>query len=82
MRQLHHGDTVQRTAQRAKRGVLGRYAGQPVLLRRDLDRIEPVPIPGTAGGSDVFFSPDGLSIGFETASELWTVPLEGGAPRR
>ena len=60
----------------------GRYAGQSVLLRRDLDRIEPVPIPGTAGGSDVFFSPDGLSIGFETASELWTAPLEGGAPRR
>ena len=33
---------------------------------------------GTEGGSDVFFSHDGRSLGFEKRSELWTVSLDGG----
>ena len=37
---------------------------------------------GTAGGSDIFFSPDGRRIGFETGSELWTASLDGGTPQR
>ena len=57
------------------------YGGRSVLFRRDLDRLDPESIVGTAGGSDVFFSSDGQSIGFETRSELWTAPLDGGAPR-
>jgi DNA-binding winged helix-turn-helix (wHTH) protein len=51
------------------------------LFRRDLDRVDPVPIEGTVDGSDVFFSEDGRSIGFETRSELWTTSLDGGTPR-
>ncbi len=60
----------------------GNYGGQPVLLRRDLDRLKAEPIVGTEGGSDVFFSPDGRWLGFETRSELWTASLDGGTPQR
>ena len=57
------------------------YSRRTVLFRRDLDRLDAEPIVGTEGGSDVFFSHDGQSIGFETRSELWTAPLDGRAPR-
>jgi serine/threonine-protein kinase len=51
-----------------------------LLFRRDLDRIDPEPIAGTAGGSDVFFSHDSRRLGFETASALWSTLLDGGTP--
>ena len=60
----------------------GNYSGRRVLYRRELDHVEPEPIVGTDGGSDVFFSHDGRSLGFETRSELWTVPLDGRSPQR
>ena len=60
----------------------GNYGGRSVLYRRDLDRVDPVPIVGTDGGSDVFFSHDGRWLGFERASELWTAALDGGTPQR
>jgi eukaryotic-like serine/threonine-protein kinase len=60
----------------------GIYGGRTVLYRRDLDRVDPAPLVGTEGGSDVFFSPDGQSFGFEMRSELWTAPLDGGTPQR
>ena len=58
------------------------HTGLNVLYRRDLDRVDPTPIVGTEGGSDVFFSHDGRRLGFEVRSELWTVPLDGGTPQR
>jgi serine/threonine-protein kinase len=58
------------------------YGGISVLFRRDLDRVDPAPIVGTEGGSDVFFSHDGRRLGYETGSELWTTPLDGGTPQR
>ncbi len=60
----------------------GNYGGRSVLYRRDLDRVDPEPIVGTDGGSDVFFSHDGRWLGFERASELWTASLDGGTPQR
>ena len=57
------------------------YGARTVLYRRDLDRVDPQPIVGTEGGSDVFFSQDGRSLGFETRSELWAVSLDGGTPQ-
>gem|GEM_PF-509240 len=60
----------------------GRHGRTLVLFRRDLDRLDPEPIAGTIGGSDLFFSDDGSSIGFEMRSELWTARLEGGTPQR
>jgi eukaryotic-like serine/threonine-protein kinase len=59
----------------------GAYQGTTVLYRRHLDRLDPEPIVGTEGGSDVFFSPDGRRLGFETRSELWTASLDGGTPQ-
>ena len=58
----------------------GMYGGSRVLFRRDLDRLDPEPIVGTAGGSDAFFSDDGRRIGFETRSELWSTSLDDGTP--
>jgi serine/threonine-protein kinase len=58
------------------------YSGVGVVHRRDLDRVDPEPIVGTEGGSDVFVSHDGRHLGFERGSELWTVPLDGGTPQR
>jgi serine/threonine-protein kinase len=62
--------------------VPGQYGGSRVLFRRDLDRLDRTVIAGSDGASDVFFSGDGRSIGFETASELWTVPRDGGTPQQ
>jgi len=39
-----------------------------------------VPIPGTAGGLNPFFSPDGAWIGFATDRGLYRIPRSGGAP--
>jgi eukaryotic-like serine/threonine-protein kinase len=52
------------------------------LWYRPLDQAEARALPGTAGGSAPFFSPDGLRIGFysETARSLQMVPRNGGAP--
>jgi eukaryotic-like serine/threonine-protein kinase len=52
-----------------------------VLYRRDLDRLDPQPIVGTEGGSDVFFSHDGRRLGFEKSDQLWTASLDGGTPQ-
>ena len=60
----------------------GEDGGNEILYRRDLDQVDPQPLLGTDGGSDVFFSDDGRQIGFETRSELWTAALDGGTPQR
>ena len=49
--------------------LTGNYGGSTVLFRRGLDRLDPEPIPGTQGGSDVFFSHDGRWLGFERRRE-------------
>ena len=59
----------------------GAYGGNRVLLRRHLDQVDPEPMVGTEGGSDVFFSPDGRRIAFEKGSALWTVSVDGGTPQ-
>jgi serine/threonine-protein kinase len=50
------------------------------LLRRAIDRLELVPLPGTVGATSPFFSPDGQWVGFFSQSELKKVSLSGGAP--
>ncbi len=56
--------------------------GQRQLHVRRLDEFESKPIPGTEGGIEPFFSPDGQWIGFwHTQSRtLKKVALSGGAP--
>jgi Tol biopolymer transport system component len=50
------------------------------LFQRSLDQFEPVPIPGTRNGSQPFFSPDGLWLGFVVQNKVQKVALAGGPP--
>jgi serine/threonine protein kinase/tetratricopeptide (TPR) repeat protein/WD40 repeat protein len=50
------------------------------LYRRRLDSYTVEPIPGTEGGYDPFFSPDGKWIGFIADDHVKKVLASGGAP--
>ncbi|HLN57240.1 MAG TPA: protein kinase [Thermoanaerobaculia bacterium] len=50
------------------------------LYLRDLGRADAVPIPGTEGAFDPFFSPDGEWLAFFVGNELKKVALSGGMP--
>ena len=53
--------------------------GRTQLYRRLLDRSDAVPIDGSAGAADPFFSPDGRWIGFLAGENLMKIPADGGA---
>ena len=56
--------------------------GKPELLYvRRLDSTEPVPLPGTEGAVNPFWSPDSRSIGFFSGAQLKRVDITGGAPQ-
>jgi serine/threonine-protein kinase len=55
-------------------------AGDTQLYVRDLARPDAEPIPGTQGGFNPFFSPDGEWLAFFTATSLKKVAFAGGAP--
>jgi serine/threonine-protein kinase len=55
-------------------------AGRPVIVRRDLGRMETEPVKGTEDGELPFFSPDGTWIGFTADDKLKKVRVEGGDP--
>jgi serine/threonine-protein kinase len=55
-------------------------AGGTRLLRRNLDDLDAVAIPGTDGGRAPVVSPDGRSIAFLANGAIRTVPVEGGTP--
>ena len=50
------------------------------LYQRKMDSVEVLALPGTAGASNPFFSPDGTWIGFFADRTLKKVSVEGGAP--
>jgi eukaryotic-like serine/threonine-protein kinase len=50
------------------------------LFFRPLDGATATPIPGTEGGLNPFFSPDGNWLGFLANDKLKKVALEGGTP--
>jgi serine/threonine-protein kinase len=54
--------------------------GKQQLATRLLDQAEPTPLPGTEGGFDPFFSPDGQWIGFFAGNHLKKISVSGGAP--
>jgi Tol biopolymer transport system component/predicted Ser/Thr protein kinase len=54
--------------------------GIPMIWVRQLDQLEPRPLPGTERGWFPFWSPDGRSLGFFSDGQLRTVSLEGGSP--
>ena len=52
--------------------------GRVQLYVRRLDQLDAIPIAGTEGASNPFFSPDGQSLGFYAAGALKKVPVGGG----
>jgi eukaryotic-like serine/threonine-protein kinase len=51
---------------------------RPSVLKRTLDRLEPVRIPGTEGAQEPRLSPDGRWIAFFADGSLKKIALEGG----
>src|SRR5512141_2000536 len=52
----------------------------PLLHYLRTDQLDPRPIGGTEGASQVHFSPDGEYIAFESSGKLKKVKLDGSAP--
>ena len=53
---------------------------QATLFLRPLDQFAAIPLPGTAGASSPFFSPDGQWIGFFADGQLEKISVAGGQP--
>ena len=54
--------------------------GKQVLLLRRMNGLAAEPIPGTEGGTQPFFSPDGKWLGFFASGFLKKVSITGGPP--
>jgi serine/threonine-protein kinase len=54
-------------------------SGNARLVTRLLSQQDTVPIPGTEGARNPFFSPDGEWVGFFRDGKLQKVPVQGGA---
>ncbi len=52
--------------------------GRSRLFFRPIDRYKTIALPGTEGGRNPFFSPDGLSLGFFADGKLKKVNVPGG----
>jgi eukaryotic-like serine/threonine-protein kinase len=52
--------------------------GRVQLYARRLDQLDAIPIAGTEGAFNPFFSPDGQSLGFYAGSALKKTPIGGG----
>jgi Tol biopolymer transport system component len=57
---------------------VARDTAGPRLFVRRLDRTDVLPLPGTNGAKDPFFSPDGRWVGFYVAGHLRKVSLADG----
>ena len=58
----------------------GNPDGQRRIYIKSLDQWDAVPIPGTEGGGNPFFSPDGQWLGFVQGLQIKKVSLAGGTP--
>ena len=58
---------------------VARQGGTQQLYLRAMDSQEAKPIPGTEGGVNPFFSPDGRWVGFFAGGNLKKVSVSGGA---
>ncbi len=54
--------------------------GEQVLAMRTMDQSKAVPLAGTEGGREPFFSPDGQWLGFYADTKLKKISVNGGAP--
>jgi eukaryotic-like serine/threonine-protein kinase len=60
--------------------AVGQRGGDPMFYSLRTDQLEPRPIPGTAGGFQPHFSPDGQWLAFQTNGKEKKVRLDGSAP--
>ncbi|MCH7679352.1 protein kinase [candidate division KSB1 bacterium] len=58
----------------------GRTGDDTQLYLRSLDQFRTIPIKGTAGARNPFFSPDGQWLGFVVNDKIMRVALAGGTP--
>ena len=54
--------------------------GSTRLLRRNLDDLDAIAVPGSEGATAPVVSPDGRSIAFRANGGIRTLPVEGGTP--
>jgi serine/threonine-protein kinase len=54
--------------------------GKQLLATRLLDQAHATLLPGTQGGTDPFFSPDGQWVGFFAGGTFKKISVQGGAP--
>ena len=52
------------------------------LWVRELDQLEPRPLPGTEGALYPFWSPDSRQVAYLSATSVWRIGLDGSQPAR
>jgi Tol biopolymer transport system component len=60
--------------------AVAQRGGDPMFYSLRTDQLDPRPIPGTAGGFQPHFSPDGQWLAFQTNGKEKKVRLDGSAP--
>ncbi len=58
----------------------GKTGEESRIFLRDLSRESSEPVPGTEGGDNPFFSPDGEWLGFVSGDKLKKTAIRGGTP--
>jgi eukaryotic-like serine/threonine-protein kinase len=66
----------------ARLAYVAEQEGRTQLYLRELNALEPKAVPGTAGATQPFFSPNGQWIGFFASGALQKVAVAGGVPLR
>lgn len=77
---LERGSSVSLSPDGRRLVYSGRTKDKSQLYIRSLDTFESLPIAGTDGAMNPFFSPDGQWLGFFADGKLKKVSLDGGAP--
>jgi Tol biopolymer transport system component/predicted Ser/Thr protein kinase len=76
---LENGPVVALSPDGTRLAYIARQGGTEQLYLRAIDSLEAVPISGTEGGVNPFFSPDGQWLGFFAGGKLKKVSVGGGA---
>src|ERR1700680_2889043 len=76
---MENGPAVALSPDGTHLAYVARQGGTQQLYLRAMDSLEAKPIPGTEGGINPFFSPDGQWLGFFAGGKLKKVSVSGGA---